>query len=173
MAKESTQKKLERVRPPRVNISYDVETGGAIEMKELPFVMGVLGDFSGQPVEPLAKLKDRKFVDVTLDNFDDVLASMKPHLAMSVENKLSEDPNAGKLGVDLTFKSLDDFSPDAVARQVKPLRELLDLRTKLSDLRGTLQGNDKLEDILQSTLGDADKMNKLKAELGTDGGSDA
>jgi type VI secretion system protein ImpB len=173
MAKESTQKKLERVRPPRVNISYDVETGGAIEMKELPFVMGVLGDFSGQPVEPLAKLKDRKFVDVTLDNFDDVLASMKPHLAMSVENKLSEDANAGKLGVDLTFKSLDDFSPDAVARQVKPLRELLDLRTKLSDLRGTLQGNDKLEDILQSTLGDADKMNKLKAELGTDGGSDA
>ncbi|MGH7627442.1 MAG: type VI secretion system contractile sheath small subunit [Gemmatimonadaceae bacterium] len=173
MAKESTQKKLERVRPPRVNISYDVETGGAIEMKELPFVMGVLGDFSGQPVEPLAKLKDRKFVDVTLDNFDDVLASMKPHLAISVENKLSEDPNAGKLGVDLTFKSMDDFSPDAVARQVKPLRELLDLRTKLSDLRGTLQGNDKLEDILQSTLGDADKMNKLKAELGTDGGSDA
>ena len=173
MAKESTQKKLERVRPPRVNISYDVETGGAIEVKELPFVMGVLGDFSGQPVEPLAKLKDRKFVDVTLDNFDDVLASMKPHLAISVENKLSEDPNTGKLGVDLTFKSLDDFSPDAVARQVKPLRELLDLRTKLSDLRGTLQGNDKLEDILQSTLGDADKMNKLKAELGTDGGSDA
>jgi type VI secretion system protein ImpB len=173
MAKESTQKKLERVRPPRVNISYDVETGGAIEMKELPFVMGVLGDFSGQPVEPLAKLKDRKFVDVTLDKYDDVLASMKPHLAISVENKLSEDANAGKLGVDLTFKSLDDFSPDAVARQVKPLRELLDLRTKLSDLRGTLQGNDKLEDILQSTLGDADKMNKLKAELGTDGGSDA
>ncbi|HEX6534371.1 MAG TPA: type VI secretion system contractile sheath small subunit [Gemmatimonadaceae bacterium] len=173
MAKESTQKKLERVRPPRVNISYDVETGGAIEMKELPFVMGVLGDFTGQPTEPLAKLKERKFVDVTLDNFDDVLASMKPHLAFSVENKLSEDPNAGKLGVDLTFKSLDDFSPDAVARQVKPIRELLDLRTKLSDLRGTLQGNDKLEEILQQTLGDAEKMNKLKAELGSEGGSDA
>ncbi len=162
MAKESTQKKLERVRPPRVNISYDVETGGAIEMKELPFVMGVLGDFTGQPDEPLAKLKDRKFVDVTLDNFDDVLASMKPHLQFSVENKLSEDPNAGKLGVDLTFKSLDDFSPDAVARQVKPLKELLDLRTKLSDLRGTLQGNDKLDDILQATLGDEDKMKKLQ-----------
>ena len=170
---ESTQKKLDRVRPPRVNITYDVETGGAIEMKQLPFVMGVLGDFSGQPTEPLAKLKDRKFVEVTPDNFDDVLASMKPHLAFTVENKLSEDSDAPKLGVDLTFKSLDDFSPDAVARQVKPLRELLDLRTKLSDLRGTLQGNDKLEDILQSTLGDADKMNKLKAELGTDGGSDA
>lgn len=170
---DSTQKKLERVRPPRVSIAYEVETGGAIEKKELPFLMGVLGDFSGQPTEPLPKLKERKFVEVTPDNFDDVLASMKPHLAISVENKLSEDANAGKLGVDLTFKSLDDFSPDAVARQVKPLRELLDLRTKLSDLRGTLQGNDKLEDILQSTLGDADKMNKLKAELGTDGGSDA
>lgn len=173
MAKESTQKKLERVRPPRVNISYDVETGGAIEVKELPFVMGVLGDFSGQPVEPLAKLKDRKFVDVTLDNFDDVIASMKPHLAFSVENKLSEDPNAGKLGIDLTFKSLDDFSPDAVARQVKPLKELLDLRTKLADLRGTLQGNEKLDDILQATLSDDEKMKKLRAELGTDGGSNA
>jgi len=173
MAKESTQKKLERVRPPRVNISYDVETGGAIEVKELPFVMGVLGDFSGQPVEPLAKLKDRKFVDVTLDNFDDVIASMKPHLAFSVENKPSKEKNAGKLGVDLTFKSLDDFSPDAVARQVKPLKELLDLRTKLADLRGTLQGNEKLDDILQATLGDDEKMKKLRAELGTDGGPNA
>jgi type VI secretion system protein ImpB len=171
MAKESTQKKLERVRPPRVNISYDVETGGAIEMKELPFVMGVLGDFSGQPVEPLAKLKERKFVDVTLDNFDDVLASMKPHLAFTVENKLSDDPNAGKLGVDLTFKSMDDFAPDAIARQVKPLKELLDLRTKLADLRGTLQGNDKLDEILQNTLTDADKMSKLKTELGSGGDS--
>lgn len=170
MAKESSQKKLERVRPPRVNISYDVETGGAIEMKELPFVMGVLGDFTGQPVEPLAKLKERKFVEVTLDNFDDVMASMKPHLAFAVENKLSDDPDAGKLGVDLTFKSLDDFSPDAVARQVKPLKELLDLRTKLADLRGTLQTNEKLEEILQATLGDEDKMKKLKAELDAQGG---
>lgn len=170
MAKESTQKKLERVRPPRVNISYDVETGGAVEMKELPFVMGVLGDFSGQPTEPLAKLKDRKFVDVTLDNFDDVMASMKPHLAFSVENKLTDDADGGKLGVDLTFKSLDDFSPDAVARQVKPLKELLDLRTKLADLRGTLQSNEKLDEILQSTMADEEKMKKLKAELDAQGG---
>jgi type VI secretion system protein ImpB len=170
MAKESTQKKLERVRPPRVNISYDVETGGAVEMKELPFVMGVLGDFSGQPVEPLAKLKDRKFVDVTLDNFDDVMASMKPHLAFSVENKLTDDAEGGKLGVDLTFKSLDDFSPDAVARQVKPLKELLDLRTKLADLRGTLQSNEKLDEILQATMADEEKMKKLKAELDAQGG---
>jgi len=173
MAKESTQKKIGRVRPPRVNITYDVETGGAIEVRQLPFVMGVLGDFTGQPVEPLAKLKDRKFTEVTLDNFDDVLASMQPHLKFSVDNKLSDDPNAGKIGVELTFNSLDDFGPDAVARQVGPLRELLDLRTKLADLRGTLQGNEKLEEILQSTLSDDEKMKKLKDELGTGGGGDA
>jgi type VI secretion system protein ImpB len=172
MAREGTQKKLERVRPPRVSISYDVETGGAIETKELPFVMGVLGDFTGQPTEPLAKLKERKFVDVTPDNFDDVLASMKPHLSFAVENKLSEDANAGKIGVDLTFRSLDDFAPDAVARQVKPLRELLDLRTRLADLRGSLQGNDKLDEILQSTLNDEEKMKRLRTEMGTAGGSD-
>jgi type VI secretion system protein ImpB len=173
MAREGIQKKLERVRPPRVHISYDVETGGAIELKELPFVMGVLGDFTGQPTEPLPKLKDRKFVEVTPDNFDDVLASMKPHLAFTVENKLSEDPNVGKLAVNLDFKSMDDFSPDQVARQVKPLRELLELRTKLADLRGNLQGNDKLEEILQSTLRDEEKMKRLKQEMGTEGGANA
>lgn len=170
---EGTQKKLERVRPPRVHITYDVETGGAIETKELPFVMGVLGDFTGQPVDPLPRLKDRKFVEVTPDNFDDVLASMKPHLAFTVENKLSEDPDAGRIAVDLTFKSMDDFAPDAVARQVKPLRELLDLRTKLADLRGSLQGNEKLDEILQATLNDPEKMQKLGKEVGpADGGRD-
>lgn len=171
MARESTQQQLGRVRPPRVHITYDVETGGAIEMRELPFVMGVLGDFSGQPTEPLAKLKERKFVEVTPDNFDDVLASMKPHLAFTVENKLSDDPNAGKLGIDLNFRSLDDFSPDAVAMQIPAMRELLELRSKLADLRGSLQGNDKLDEILQATLQDADKMARLKQEIGT--GDDA
>jgi len=136
-------------------------------------VMGVLGDFTGQPTEPLAKLKDRKFVDVNPDNFDDVLKSMRPHLSFTVENKLSEDPDAGKLGVELTFESLDDFSPERVAQQVKPLREMLELRTKLADLRGSLQGNDKLEEILQSTLSDDEKMKQLKAEMGTKGGTDA
>jgi type VI secretion system protein ImpB len=168
---DSTQKKLERVRPPRVAISYEVETGGAIEKKELPFLMGVLGDFSGQPTEPLPKLKERKFVEVTPDNFDEVLSSMKPHLAFTVENKLSEDADAPKLAVDLNFRSLDDFSPDAVARQVKPLRELLELRSQLADLRGSLQTNDKLDEVLQATLGDAEKMNKLRSELGLDGGN--
>ena len=169
---DSTQKKLERVRPPRIQISYEVETGGAMEMKELPLLMGVLGDFTGHPTEPLPKLKDRKFAEVTPDNFDDVLASMKPHLAFTVENKLSEDADAPKLAVDLNFRSMDDFSPDAVARQAKPLKELLDLRTQLSDLRGSLQTNEKLDEVLQATLGDAEKMNKLRAELGiTEGGN--
>ena len=167
MARESTQQQLGRVRPPRVHITYDVETGGAIEMKELPFVMGVLGDFTGQPTEPLPRLKERKFVEVTPDNFDDVLASMKPHLAFTVENKLSEEADPGKLGVDLHFKSRDDFASDAVARQIPALRELLELRSKLADLRGSLQGNDKLDEILQATLADADKMAKLKQELGS------
>ena len=171
MARESTQHKLDRVRSPRVQITYDVEVGGAIELKELPFVVGVLGDFTGQPEQPLAKLKERKFVEVNPDNFDTVLESMKPHLAYSVENKLSENPDAPKLKVDLTFKSLDDFAPESVARQVKPLRELLELRDRLSDLRGSMQGNDKLEEMLRDAVTDKDKLARLKSELGTKEGS--
>src|SRR6266571_3761173 len=120
MPSESVHKKLGRVRPPRVHVTYDVEVGDAIEKKELPFVMGVLGDFTGQPEQPLPKLKERRLVEVTPDNFDSVLESMKPHLAFSVENKLSEDSNAGQIRVDLKFKSLEDFEPEQVARQVKP-----------------------------------------------------
>jgi type VI secretion system protein ImpB len=175
MARQSIHKKLEKVRPPRVHITYDVEVGDAIEVKELPFVMGVLADFSGQPEEPLPRLKDRKFVEVTPDNFDQVLEACKPHLAFSVENKLSEDPNAGQLKVDLRFKSLQDFEPDQVARQVKPLKELLDLRTKLSDLRGGLQGNDKLEELLLDAVSNTEKLEKLRSELKgskPEGGSD-
>ena len=171
MARESTQHKLDRVRSPRVQITYDVEIGDAIELKELPFVLGVLGDFTGQPNEPLPKLKDRKFVEVNPDNFDQVLESMKPHLAFSVENKLSEDPNAGNIKVDLNFKSLDDFAPENVARQVKPLRELLELRGRLTDLRGNLQGNDKLDELLVNTVADKDKMNQLRKEMGMPEGS--
>jgi type VI secretion system protein ImpB len=171
MARQSTQHKLDRVRAPRVQITYDVEVGGAIELKELPFVMGVLGDFTGQPVEPLARVKDRKFVEVNPDNFDAVLESMKPHLAFSVENKLSEDPDAPKLKVDLNFKSMDDFAPENVARQVGPLRELLELRDRLTDLRGTMQGNDKLEEVLRDAVTDKDKLAKLRAEMGMKEGS--
>jgi type VI secretion system protein ImpB len=150
-----------------------VEVGGAIELKELPFVMGVLGDFTGQPVEAMAKLKDRKFVEVTPDNFDSVLAGMKPHIAFSVDNKLSDEADAGQIKVDLNFKSLEDFEPEQVARQVKPLRELLELRTRLSDLRGSLQGNDKLEELLQDAINNTEKMTKLKEEVKPEGDTNA
>lgn len=168
---ESLQHKLDRVRSPRVHITYDVETGGAVEQKELPFVMGVFGDFTGMPEEPLPKVKDRKFVEIDPDNFDAVLAAMKPHLSFSVENKLSDEPDAGQLKVDLRFRSMDDFDPAQVARQIKPLKELLDLRTKLSDLRGNLQGNDKLDELLQDALRDSGKLAKLKAEIGAEKGT--
>src|SRR6266852_5890760 len=111
MARESTQHKLDRVRSPRVQITYDVEIGDAIELKELPFVLGVLGDFTGQPEQPLAKLKDRKFIEVNPDNFDSVLEGMKPHLSFAVEKKLSEDSNAPQLKVNLNFKKMEDFEP--------------------------------------------------------------
>src|SRR5215831_9091691 len=129
MARESTQHKLDRVRSPRVHITYDVEVGGAIEIKELPFVVGVLGDFTGQPETPLPRLKDRKFVDINPDNFDSVLEAMNPHLSFAVENKLSDDAEAPQLKVDLCFRSMDDFGPESVARQIKPLSKLLELRT--------------------------------------------
>ncbi len=166
MGRESTQHKLDRVRSPRVQITYDVEVGGAIELKELPFVVGVLGDFTGQPEQPLPKLKERKFVEVNPDNFDSVLEGMKPHLNFSVENKLSDETDAPNLKVDLHFKSMDDFEPENVARQVKPLKELLDLRTRLSDLRGSLQGNDKLEEMLLDAVGSTEKLDRLKKEMG-------
>jgi type VI secretion system protein ImpB len=174
MAKPSTQHKLDRVRPPRVQITYDVETGGAIEVKELPFVVGVLGDFTGIPEQPLPKLKERRFVEVTPDNFDSVLESMKPHLSFAVENKLSEDVDAGQIKVDLRFKSLEDFEPEQVARQVKPLKELLDLRTRLNDLKGTLQTNEKLDEALLDAVSNTDKLNRLKGEVGEkEGGPNA
>lgn len=127
----------------------------------------MLGDFTGNPEQPLPRLKERKFVEVNPDNFDSVLEGMKPHLAFAVENKLSEDANAPQLKVDLHFKKMDDFEPGNVAKQVKPLKELLDLRTRLADLRGTLQGNDKLEELLLDAVGNTEKLDKLKREMGT------
>ncbi len=155
-----------------MQITYDVEVGDAIEIKELPFVVGVLGDFTGQPETPLPKLKDRKFVEIGPDNFDSVLDGMKPHLAYSVENKLSDDPDAANLKVDLRFKSMEDFEPANVAKQIKPLKELLDLRTRLSDLRGKLQGNDELDELLLDAVNSSDKMSKLKTEIGDKGGEE-
>lgn len=169
MARESVHAKLERVRPPRVHVTYNVEIGDAIELKEIPFVMGVLADLSGQPAEPLPKLQDRRFVEITPDNFDAVLEKMTPRVAFSVENKLSDESEAGNLGIDLTFKSLEDFEPENVAKRVKPLKDLLDLRTKLSDLVGTLQGNEKLEKLLNEVINDSGKLDKVRKELAKEG----
>lgn len=162
--KDSVQKRLERVRPPRVQLSYDVEIGDAIESKELPFVMGVLGDFTGQqdPDKPLPKLRDRKFVSLDLDNFDEVLEGMAPQANYRVKNRLSAE--GGEFAVNLGFKSLDDFSPEAVVQQVEPLRKLLEARTKLSDLRNKLAGNDKLEDVLSEVLSNTETLKQLGQE---------
>lgn len=162
--KDSVQKRLEKVRPPRVQLTYDVEIGDAIEQKELPFVMGVVGDFTGQqdPNNPLPKLKERKFVNVDLDNFDEVMEGMAPKASYRVKNKLS--PEGGEFAVNLEFKEIDDFRPEAVVQQVEPLRKLLEARTKLSDLRNKLAGNEKLEDILADVLTNTEKLKKLGAE---------
>ena len=157
------QKFIKENRAPRVHIEYEVETYGSRQKVELPFVMGVMSDLSGKSLVEKKTLDKRDFVEFDMDNFDQKMEAIAPRAAFVVDNTLSGD---GKMAVDLTFKSLDDFSPDAVARQVKPLRELLELRTKLADLRGSLQGNDKLEEILQNTLNDAEKMSKLRSEMG-------
>jgi type VI secretion system protein ImpB len=164
MAKESLQKKLSRVRPPRVHITYDVETNGAIEKREIPFIMGVLADLSGQPEQPLPPVKDRKFVEIDRDTFDKVLTQVNPRLAFKVDNRLSEDDT--RLGIELRFSSMADFEPAAVVKQIPPLRKLLELRNSLHNLRSSLIGNDKLETILQQVLKDSAAMQRIEAEAG-------
>lgn len=162
MSNDSTQKKLSRVRPPRVQITYDVEVGDAIETKELPFVLGVMGDYSGNRKEPLEKLKDRKFVQIDKDNFDDVLKGMAPRLTLQVENKLKDDNS--KLAVELNFDKLEDFEPARIVDQVDPLKQLLEIRGKLSDLRNKVIGNDKLEELLDEVVRDTEKLKTIAAE---------
>ena len=164
--KESTQHKLDRVRAPRVQLTYDVEIGDAIEKKELPFVAGVLGDFSGKPLEPLPRMKDRKFVNVDKDNFNDVLKGMKPRLQFQVDNKLANDDS--RIGIELNFKSLADFEPEQVVRQIDPLRKLLEARQKLADLRNKMAGNDKFEELLSEVLQNTDKIAQLTKEVAKD-----
>ena len=165
-SKESIQHKIDRVRPPRVQITYDVEVGGAIEMKELPFVVGVMGDFVGKPEEPLPAIKNRKFVEIDPDNFNQVLAGMKPRVAFSVDNKMQDD--GSKVGVDLKFNSIEDFEPDNIVQQVDPLRKLVEARQKLSDLRSKMDGNDKLESMLNDIIADSDKQKQLSDALSVD-----
>jgi type VI secretion system protein ImpB len=162
--KESLQHKLDRVRPPRVQITYDVEVGGAIELKELPFVVGVMGDFTGKPEDPMAPLKQRKFVEIDPDNFNQVMAGMKPRLAYTTENKMQED--GSKIGVDLKFNNIEDFEPDNVVQQVEPLRKLVEARQKLSDLRSKMDGNEKLETMLEDIIANADKQKAISDEIG-------
>jgi len=161
-SKESLQKKLSVVRPPRVHITYDVETGGAIEKREIPFVVGVLSDLSGQPETPLPPLKARKFINVDKDTLDSVLEQINPRLAFRVNNRLSEDDSL--LGVELRFKSMADFEPGAVAKQIVPLRRLLEIRNALHNVRTSLIGNDTLDSILQEILKDQDALERIKAE---------
>ena len=164
MPKESLQKVLTRVRPPRVVLSYDVETGGAIVKKSLPFVVGVMADLTGSPAKPLAAIKDRKFVEIDRDNLDKVLAKMAPRLAFKVDNKLANDDT--KIGVELRFTCMADFEPDRLVEQVEPLRRLIELRRKLANLRSSLYGNDKLEKLLQQILHDQGDLDKLRSEVG-------
>jgi type VI secretion system protein ImpB len=164
MARESTQHKLDRVRSPRVHITYDVEIGDAIEMKELPFVMGVLADLSGKPDTPLPRLRDRKFVEIDRDNFNEVMKGMKPRLAFRVDNKLTDDDT--KLGVELRFQNIDDFSPERVAEQVEPLRKLVEVRQQLKGLLAKTDGNDRLAERLQEIISNTEQLQQLGQETG-------
>jgi type VI secretion system protein ImpB len=162
MPRESTQHKLDRVRPPRVHITYDVELGDAIENKELPFVMGVLADLSGKPDEPLPRVRDRKFVEIDRDSFDDVMKGMKPRLAFQVENKLTNDDT--KLGVELRFNSIEDFEPEQVARQVEPLAKLMEVRRQLTGLLAKADGNDRLNEKLREIISKTELAERLAKE---------
>ncbi len=164
---ESRQHTLDRVRSPRVHITYDVETGGAIQKKEIPFVVGVVGDYSGKPDpdDPDKKrFKDRKFVEIDRDNFNSVLKGMKPRLAFRVDNKLSDEDT--KIPVELKFESLDDFHPEQVVKQITPVNKLVDARQKLTELLGKLDGNEKLDELLQGVINETDQLQELSKDTG-------
>jgi type VI secretion system protein ImpB len=166
MASESLQHKLDRVRRPRVQITYDVETNGAMEKVELPFVAGVLADLSAQRKEALPVLKERKFVPIDRDNFNEVLNKAAPRLALKVQNRLTDEDT--RLAVELNFRHMDDFEPANVARQVAPLRELLEMRQRLTQLLSKMEGNDKLEALLGEVLSNTEKAMALAKQMGID-----
>jgi type VI secretion system protein ImpB len=163
----SIHDKLERVRKPRVHITYQVETEGAEIEKELPFVVGVMGDFSGNPTEPLKPLKDRKFIQIDRDNFNDVMARMTPGLNLKVENTLKGD--GSEMAVGLKFSSMEDFEPGRIVQQVDPLRQLQETREKLRDLLTKVDRSEDLEGMLERVLQNADDLKKLQADLGGKG----
>jgi type VI secretion system protein ImpB len=167
----SIHDKLSLVRKPRVHITYQVETEGAVVEKELPFVVGVLGDFSGNPTEPLKPLKDRKFVQIDRDNFNDVMARCTPGLNLKVENTLKGD--GSEMGVQLKFRSMEDFEPGKVAQQVDPLRKLLETRDKLRDLLTKVDRSEDLEGVLERILQNTEELKKLSADLGIQAGGES
>ena len=162
---ESVFEKKKRIRPPRVNITYEVELGGAMVMKELPFVCGVISNLSGNPSKSLGKLKDRKFVEIDRDNFDEVLKSMTPRVQMRVDNTLTGE---GELSVELEFEKLADFEPEAIVNKVEPLRKLLEVRGKLKDLQSRAEGNDRLEEMLNAVIDNEAVRDKLKDATGAE-----
>ena len=164
MGSASIHDKLARVRTPRVHITYQVETEGAQVEKELPFVVGVLGDFSGHPTQPLKPLKDRKFVQIDRDNFNDIMARMTPGVNLRVENTLADD--GSELAVQLKFNSIDDFDPGRIVKQVEPLRKLLETRDKLRDLLSKVDRSEDLENILERVLQNSEQIKALGADLG-------
>ncbi|WP_104399836.1 type VI secretion system contractile sheath small subunit [Vibrio penaeicida] len=163
----SIHSKLSRVRKPRVHITYDVETENASLKKELPFVLGVMGDFAGHNTEALKPLKDRRFIQIDRDNFDDVLKKMSPSLSFKVDNKLADDDST--FSVDLQFKSLKDFEPASIVNQVDPLRKLMETRNKLRDLMTKVDRSEELEDVLESVLNNTDNLSQLAGELNLNG----
>ena len=168
---QSSQKFIARNRAPRVQIEYDVELYGAEKKIQLPFVMGVMADLSGNPAEPLAPVADRKFLDIDVDNFDDRLKSMKPRVSFAVPNTITGE---GNMSVDITFESMDDFSPGAIARKVGALNKLLEARTQLANLITYMDGKTGAEDLIQRALKDPALLQALastpKPEDGTSGG---
>jgi type VI secretion system protein ImpB len=163
---ESLQHKLDRVRRPRVQITYDVETNGAMQKVELPFVVGVMADLSGMPKDALPGLKERKFTNIDRDNFSDVMAKAAPRVAIRVQNKLTDENT--QLNAELSFKSIEDFEPAQVAKQIGPLSELLEMRHKLTQLLSKMEGNDKLESMLGDILNNTEKAMALAKELGVE-----
>lgn len=161
---DSVHDKLKRVRKPRVHITYDVETEGAQEIKELPFVVGVMGDFSGDSAVPKKALKERKFIDLKKDKFDQVMARIEPAVKLKVENTLEK--NGKEFEVNLKFRSMEDFEPEKVVEQIEPLRKLMETRNQLRDLMAKADGSEKLESLLEQILGDQDKLGQLREQLG-------
>lgn len=166
----SVHKKLEKVRKPRVHIKYEVETEGAMVEKELPFVVGVLGDFSGEPTEELKPFGERKFVQIDIDNFDAVMKRMTPGLRMKVDNVLADDDSL--MNVELKFSKMDDFEPAAVVSQVPALQKLLDSRNQLRDLLSKADRSEELELLLEEILQDNDAVKKMVDEIKSQSGSD-